>query len=273
VIVDFHTHIFPPHVRDNREDYARRDPTFAEMYADPRAKIATAEDLLASMNETGVDVSVTLGFAWRDHDVIKRHNDYLLESAAASSGRIAPFTTTNMAHDRALAEIERCADAGARGLGELRPDNQGWSLSGDAGRALAEAAHRRNLILLFHVTEPGDRDYPGRLGCSVGDFVGYARANPGVMVVGAHLGGDCFRTHECPANLYVDTAAQPFLYRGEEATPALSSPPAERLLFGTDFPLIAQDRQLDELRANLPGDRLPVATWANAGPLLGFPDA
>ena len=66
MIIDFHTHIFPPEVRDNREEYVRRDPTFAEMYADPKAKIATAEDLLASMDEAGVDVSVALGFAWRD---------------------------------------------------------------------------------------------------------------------------------------------------------------------------------------------------------------
>ena len=46
MIIDFHTHIFPPDVRDRREEYLRRDPTFAEMYGNPSAKIATAEDLL-----------------------------------------------------------------------------------------------------------------------------------------------------------------------------------------------------------------------------------
>lgn len=273
MVIDFHTHIFPPQVRDHREDYVSRDPTFAEMYADPKAQIVTVEDLLASMEESGVDISVALGFAWHDHDDIVRHNDYLLESAAASSGRIIAFTTVNMADPDSLAEIARCAAAGARGLGELRPGNQCWPLTGEAGDALATAARIHNLILLFHVTEPGNRDYPGRHGCIADGFVRYAQAHPEISIVGAHLGGDCFRTHDCPSNLYVDTAAQPFLYRDTEATPALAAPPPDRLLLGTDFPLIGQARQLDQLRTNLPADHLSAATSANARRLLGLPDA
>ena len=271
MIVDFHTHIFPLHVRDNREDFIARDPTFAEMYADPKAKIATAADLLAHMDTSGVDVSVALGFAWQDHDDTVRHNDYTLDAAKASDGRIVPFITANMADARAVIEIERCAAAGARGIGELRPDNQGWALGGDDGRTLAETARRLGLILLFHVTEPGDRTYPGRLGCDVDDFVAFATDHPDVRIVGAHLGGDCFRTHTCPPNLYVDTAAQPFLYRGEDTGPALTAPPEDRILLGSDFPLITQQRQVTELRAVLPGDdRLSAALGANAASLLGL---
>lgn len=271
MIVDFHTHIFPPDVRNNRQNYVRRDPTFAEMYADPKAQIATAENLLASMDESGVDISVALGFAWQDHDDIVRHNDYILDAAKASGGRIVPFTTINIADDRAVDEIERCAAAGARGIGELRPDNQSWPLASNAGRSLADAACRHNLLLLFHVTEPGDRTYPGRLGCNVDDFVRFASDHPYVRIVGAHLGGDCFRTHTCPLNLYVDTAAQPFLYRDNDATLALTAPPADRLLLGSDFPLIAQRRQIDELRGVLPdAERLSAALGANATSLLGL---
>jgi len=31
MIIDFHTHIFPPDVRERREEYLKRDGTFAEM--------------------------------------------------------------------------------------------------------------------------------------------------------------------------------------------------------------------------------------------------
>src|SRR3990170_4242990 len=110
VIIDFHTHIFPLDVRDRRDEYLRRDPTFAEMYASPRAKIASAEDLLRSMDDADVDVSVALGFAWSDHEDCVRHNDYLLETAAKSGGRIAPFCTVSpAAGEAAAAEVERCA--------------------------------------------------------------------------------------------------------------------------------------------------------------------
>ncbi|HEY5638463.1 MAG TPA: amidohydrolase family protein [Dehalococcoidia bacterium] len=269
VIIDFHTHIFGPHVRDRREDFARRDSTFAEMYADPRAKIADANDLLASMDAAGVDVSVALGFAWRNDDDIASHNDYLLESAASSSGRIIAFTTVNMASAAAEAEIARCAAAGARGLGELRPDNQGWDLSGSDGDCLAVAAREHGLILLLHVTEDGDHEYPGKRGCSLAAFRDFAHRHADLAIVGAHLGGDAYRCDN-PPPAHVDTAAQPFLYRDDEAAAALAAVPAGCLLFGSDYPLISQERALGELRAALTSEeRVERAVQGNAEALLG----
>jgi hypothetical protein len=43
------------------------------------------------MDESGVDASMAVGFAWRDHDDIVRHNDYILDAAKAS-GRTSSFT-------------------------------------------------------------------------------------------------------------------------------------------------------------------------------------
>ena len=48
MLIDFHTHIFPPDIRDHRERYCARDPWFNELYSNPRANIATAEDLVAA---------------------------------------------------------------------------------------------------------------------------------------------------------------------------------------------------------------------------------
>ncbi len=268
VIIDFHTHIFGPDVRDRRDDYARRDPAFAEMYADPEAKIATADDLLASMDAVGVDVCVALGFAWSDDDDSARHNDYLLESAAKSNGRIIPFTTVNMASAAAEAEIARCAAANARGLGELRPDNQGWDLNGGGGERLAAVARELGLILLVHVTEEGGHQYAGKRGCSLAAFREFARRHADLALVGAHLGGDFYR--DDPSPVYVDTAAQHLIYRDSEAGAALAAVPVGRLLFGSDYPLISQERALDELRAAVTSDeRVSLAVQGNAEALLG----
>ena len=38
--------------------------TFKEMYSAENAKIATAEELLASMQEAGIDRSIVCGFGW-----------------------------------------------------------------------------------------------------------------------------------------------------------------------------------------------------------------
>ena len=148
---------------------------------------------------------------------------------------------------RAVREIKRCARAGARGLGELRPASQGWDLNGEAGDRLADIAGELGLVLLFHVTEPGDRDYPGRSGCDLDDFSAFAARHPGLTIVGAHLGGGVYADGSDAPEVYVDTAAQPFLYREAAAEPAMRAVPAGHLLFGSDYPLIAQKRQIDEV--------------------------
>lgn len=268
MIIDFHTHIFPPDVRERRPEYARRDATFAEMYADTKAVIATADDLLASMESSEVDVSVAAGFAWSDHDDIVRHNDYLLEAAEESGDRIVPFVTLNMADDGAEVEAGRCAGRGARGIGELRPENQGWDLNGNAGRRLAKIADEHGMPLLFHVTEEEGHDYPGKQGCSLAAFQEFALAHPGLLIIGAHLGGDVYRT-PAPPDVFVDTAAVPFLHKPAEQPAVLGVVPRDRLLFASDFPLIKQERAIRELRESITdAEALEAALWGNAAALL-----
>jgi predicted TIM-barrel fold metal-dependent hydrolase len=280
VIIDFHTHIFPPQVRDDREGYVRRDATFAEMYSSPRAKIATAEELLRSMDEAEVATSVALGFAWRDQHDCVRHNDYLLEAAEKSGGRIVPFCTVNpMVGDDAAREVERCAGGGARGLGELRPDSQGWPLDGPHGDALAELASRHRLILLFHVTEPVGHDYPGKQGLRLESFYRFLGRAGGVTVVGGHLAGGSPlfapmpSARESLASAYADTAALRYLYEPSllpDVASASGGLWGERLLFGSDFPLLPQAAALADVReSGLKGAVLRGVLGENAARLLG----
>jgi predicted TIM-barrel fold metal-dependent hydrolase len=277
VIIDFHTHIFPPGVRAERDEYLRRDRTFAEMYSNPHARIATAEDLLASMEEAGVDVSVALGYAWMEEELIARHNDYLLESAARSDGRIIPFCTINMAAKGAEKEIGRVAAGGAQGLGELRPGNQGWDLNGPPGETLAAAARRWGLVLVHHVTEPVGHLYPGKQGGSLSDFYWFAVNHPDLHLVGAHLaGGLPFYAHmprvaEVLERVYVDTAAQSFLYRPDVYSSLIQHIAAGRVLVGSDFPLVSPAEHLAEIRDAVPGaDSQRLILGANAARLLGL---
>lgn len=278
MIVDFHTHVFPLEVRDEREQYLRRDPTFAEMYGDAKAKIATADDLLRSMDGAGVDVSVALGFAWQDHELCVRHNDYLLDAAAKSGGRIIAFCTVNPGQEALAAkEVERCARGGARGLGELRPDSQGWDLAGSAGAALAKVAARHELVLLFHVSEPVGRSYAGKAGGNIAAFYDFALRHPQLAIVGAHLAGGLpfyapmAEVRDVFAHVYVDTAAQRLLYDKaayEQLTHLIG---AGRILLGSDYPLVSQAKQMEELRAGVfRSQHVRQILGGNAERLLGL---
>jgi predicted TIM-barrel fold metal-dependent hydrolase len=256
VIIDFHTHVFPPEVRSRRADYLDRDGTFAEMYTSAKAKVAVAEDLAESMQNSGVDISIALGFAWREQEMIVRHNDYLLETAMRGEGRILPFCTVNMNEEGAEKEIERVAAAGVRGLGELRPESQGWDINGAAGQRLGELALKHGLILVFHVTEPAGHQYPGKYGCSLSSFVRFAADHRRVRIVGAHYGGGLpfFLDQEARqpvSRVMIDTAARGYLYTPEEHRLALTRAPG-RILFGSDYPLLPQKREIEGIRSDTP---------------------
>lgn len=275
MIIDFHTHIFPPEVRTRRNQYLDRDPAFAEMYTSPKAKVATAEDLAASMEGAGVDISVALGFAWRDHETIVRHNNYLLETMKRGEGRIIPLCTINMTDDRAEQEIERVAAAGARGLGELRPETQGWDVNGPVGERLAELALKHDLILLFHVTEPAGHPYPGKFGLSLSSFVRFASRHKRVRIVGAHFGGGLplvleTKARETVSGVAIDTAARSYLYTPQEYKLANLRLPG-RVLFGSDFPLIQQKKDIDAIREYTPdAPTCEAVLGGNAARLLGI---
>ena len=284
MIIDFHTHIFPPHVREGREGYVRRDVTFAEIYGSPRAKIATAEELLRSMDEAGVEVSVALGFAWRDHQDCVRHNDYLLEAAGKSGGRIVPFCTVNpLAGEAAAREVERCAGGGARGLGELRPDSQGWALDGPGGDVVAELASRHGLILLFHVTEPVGHEYPGKQGLRLESFYRFAVGHHQLKLVGAHLAGGLafFRDFvdemgRLGRDTLIDTAAWDLIYRNRAAVwqYVIQTFDSRRTVFGSDFPLVGQATAIEHIQRHTKSWSQAALTrvfGGNAQRLLGGP--
>jgi predicted TIM-barrel fold metal-dependent hydrolase len=278
VIIDFHTHVFPPAMIADRDSLVRRDAGFAEMYGDPAAKMATAPDLLAAMGSAGVDVSVALGFAWADPEDCRRHNDYLLEAAAGAGGRIVPFCTVQPAAGQAaFAEAARCAAAGARGVGELRPAGQGYRLDGSAEEAqLVRIARELGLVLLFHVSEPVGHSYPGKRGLPLEDFASFAARNPGLPIVGAHWGGGLPFFAAMPEvrrlldSVWVDTAATSLLYApGVYRSVATLRP--DRVLFGSDYPLLSQKRARHEIEgAGLAPEVEAAVLGENGARLLGL---
>jgi hypothetical protein len=280
VIVDFHIHVFPPQVRDRREEYLRRDATFRELYSDPRSKLASAEEVLASMDEAGVDVSVIVGFAWGEIDLCRQTNDYILEAAGRSSGRLVPFCCVPaQAGDEARSEVQRCAAAGARGLGELRPWNQGYDLiDSDEADLLAWASSAYDLPLLLHVSEPVGHGYPGKRGLDLSSLYHFVESFPGVTVVAAHWGGGLPfyalmpEVKEALGSTFFDTAATPLLYDPLIYRQAIDLVGADRILFGSDFPLLSQGRCLAQVReVGLRVEEERLVLGENARRLLRLP--
>lgn len=257
MIVDFHTHIFPPGIRDNRESYSGRDPCFDILYANPKAKIATAEDIVRNMDEEGIDISVVLNIGWSSHELCKETNDYIMEAIARYPDRLVGFCAVQpLAGDRAVEELERCVRGGVRGIGELRCDTQGFDLADmSAMSPIVEIAIKNRLVLLTHSSEPVGHSYPGKGDITPAILYRFVQAFPEATIVLAHWGGGLPfyalmpEVRRALANAYFDTAASPFLYQDAVFEHVVQIIGADKILFGSDFPLIGQSRIIKSVQS------------------------
>lgn len=279
MIVDFHTHIFPPEIIARREAFAERDPWFGELYGDPRARMADADQLISAMAASGVDHSVTFSFGWSDVGLIEECNSYVIDAIRRYPGKLTGLAVLQpLAGQRAVAEIERCAQAGLAGVGELMPHGQGYALSDLSVMApVAEACLAHNLILLTHASEPVGHLYRGKGNVSPLDLYTFVQAFPQMRVVAAHWGGGfpfyhlMPEVHAAAANLWYDSAASLYLYRPEIFTTVSAMCGAHKILWASDYPLISQQRMLAYLdAAGLDETTRALALGGNAVALLGL---
>ncbi len=117
--IDFHVHSFPPEVVADRERFFDGEPAFRDLYGHPKARLVDTPALLEAMDQNGVDGAVIFGFPWKNRETARRHNDYVLESAAKNSRRLIPLACFDPLSDWAVNEAFRCLEAGVAGLGEL----------------------------------------------------------------------------------------------------------------------------------------------------------
>lgn len=274
MLIDAHTHAFTPGIAAEREAICARDATFAELYRDPKAKLATTADLLEALDDAGIDRAVVAGFAFGHERDLAGQNEHLLASAR-DCGRLVAFATVNPALPGWRLLAERALADGARGFGELRPHNQGWDPLGNEGRALCELAREARAIMLWHVSEPLGHAYPGkRGGISAGELAELAGNFPEVRMIAAHLGGGLSFFLHMPEvraaikNVYFDTAASGLLYDGDSVAQLVATVGPERVLFGSDYPLLSPRRQLKRLQALLPGDIAKAVCGGSADTLL-----
>jgi len=281
MIIDFHTHVFPPQIKKNRDKYINSDPCFAILYSEKNAKLATADELIASMDKAGVDISVIVNIGWTTHELCIETNDYILESVARYPQRLIGFCAVQPnSCEAAIAEIERCAQGGIRGVGEIRPDMQLFDIRDEeVMEPFVKVITKHKLILLTHASEPVGHEYPGKGSITPDVLYPFIASFPDLTIVCAHWGGGLPfyalmpEVKKAMSNVFFDTAASPFLYSPQVYNLVIQLVGADKILFGSDYPLLAQSRLLKEISSlDLPEETKNLILSGNAQRLLGIQD-
>lgn len=276
--IDAHTHLFPPEFVARREKLRDFDPWFRQAFASPKARMVGEEQLLLSMENSGYAMSVVLGWPWRDQGLCREHNAYLSDVARRLPDRIAWLGIVNPSLPDAACEIAYCMENGAVGFGEVNADGQGFDWAEPTSIADSfDAFAQLDVPVLIHTSEPVGHVYAGKGMATPDRLLTSFAVFPNVRFIAAHWGGGLPFYELMPEvrlltkNVVYDSAASTYLYDFSvfPLLERLIGP--ERMLFGSDYPVLAQKRFLNRvLQSGLSDTAMPAVLAGNARRIFGL---
>jgi uncharacterized protein len=254
-IIDAHVHLYPAEVDRDPAGWAetRGERHWALLCTRrrrdgrPVQTLPTIAALLTAMDAAGVERAVLLGWYWEKPETCVWQNRFYANCVRAHPDRLAAFATLHpgAGHWPTLQEMHRARDDGLIGIGELSPHSQGFAIDDPVFHEVLTLAGDWKIPVNLHVTDHQARPFPGKIETPADDFVRLAQTFPQTTFVLAHWGGMLPMSDARFAgldNVYYDTAASPLMYDGGVWARTLPMLRPERVLFGSDFPLILYPR-------------------------------
>ena len=258
MIIDIHTHIFPKIMQDQRDLFFDGEPAFKLLYDNPKSNIVGADQLIEAMDKDNVDRSVVFGFPWQNEAYFKQNNDYVMEAVARYPDRLYGFCCLDPYHPNSEKEVERCLNAGLSGIGELAFYTS--DINEETIKHLQPIMRMAQISkkpVMIHTNEPVGHSYPGKTPLSVKSIYHFVECFPNNKIILAHWGGGVFFYHllkkeakDVLANVYVDSAASIYLYDQRIWSVASDIIGSEKILFGTDYPLLPANRYFKQIETN-----------------------
>ena len=273
-MIDFHTHILPNQVNNIIQSFGN-DEVFREMFNNNK-ETSDYSKLLMNMSKNSISKSVILGYGWTNFEVLKMSNNYNLDSAK-NNKELIPFCSVNPNFGKkSNDELERCISLGARGIGEIHPTVQNLEMTNlEIWKDTMQLALNSDLPISIHCSEPVGHIYPGKGNTELNKMYEFIKLFPENKIVLSHWGGGLFfyelmkEVKELSRNVYYDTAATSYLYNKDIFEISIKIIGAEKILFGSDFPILNPSRVLGEMK-NIGAKNIEKLTSSNAKFLLGL---
>lgn len=241
MIIDAHAHIFPDKIAE------KAAAGISGFYGGMTAKHnGTLSELLEEGAAAGVDRFLVQSVATVPEQVMSINN-FISASVAAHPDKLIGFGAIHPDFGDIYGEIDRVVSLGLKGL-KIHGDMQQFNIDDEKAFPIYEAAEGR-LPILFHVGDPrSDRTSPDRL------YKVYRRF-PKLTIIAAHLCGwtQWERGTELfgGSGVYSDCSSSLYAMTPERAAEYIRRIGADRVMWGTDYPLGDAKTEL-ELFARLP---------------------
>lgn len=260
-IIDAHCHIYPDKIA---EKAARAIGAF---YHIPMHYDGRMETMLREGAAAGIGRYLVFSVATKPTQTVSI-NDYIVETVARHEGQMLGLGTIHPDNTEPGVHVEFMLAHGLRGV-KLHPDIQGVALDDPRCMRIFEACEGRLPVLLHTGDRRFDYSNPNRLLPVLERF-------PHLTVIGAHFGGysvwqdatEMLAGHE---NLYVDCSSSLFAMSPEEGRRLVRAWGADRVLFGTDYPMWNPTEEVARVEAlGLTEEENEQVFHRNAEKLFGF---
>ncbi len=237
-IINAHCHIYPEKIA------ARAVAATDSFYGINSSCLGTADDLLDQEAACGIDHFVVQSVATTPMQV-RSINDFIAGEVAASGGRFTGLGTLHPDSESLKEDVDNIVALGLHGV-KLHPDIQQFSINDKKCYPIYELCCENRLPILMHT---GDSRYnysnPDQL-------LPVLKAFPALTVIGAHLGGysvwdEAVEKLAGIENFYVDCSSCFAVMEKARAKAIIQAYGADRVLFGTDYPMWQAKGELDTL--------------------------
>ncbi len=268
--VDVHTHIWPDRIAEATLESMTRSLGLEAIAPN------TIAGIKAHMTASGVDKSIVLGVVERA-DQVRRANDWLI---GIQDEQLVPFGAMHPDLEDKGAEIARLRESGLKGI-KLHPmingfypdDPKMFPVYEEMGESMVLEIHCGRLP---HFGEHQTEHQP--VFAAPERIMNVVRQFPKLRVIALHLGGfymldEAERELIGRENILIDTTWPPSLREltPQTLTSIINKHGAQKVCFGTDFPLVSQSSEAEYIQSlPLPDSTKEGILGENARQFIGL---
>ena len=260
-IIDSHCHIYPDKIAEKASDATAN---FYELPPSLDGKIST---LLEHGKTAGIEHFIVQSVATTPKQV-SSINSFIATSVAESCGRFTGLGTLHPDSADMEADVNEIIRLGLKGV-KIHPDIQKVKLDDYRLLKMYELCEGRLPILIHTGDSRYDYSNPNRM-------IPILDTYKNLTVIGAHFGGwsiweDAWKDYAGRENFYVDCSSSLYAIKPETAKELIHAYGADRVLFGTDYPLWTPESEIERfMQLDLTEAEREDILYNNAAKLFGI---